>query len=176
MVSNIKSILEISKTFPVDEKKLFQAWVTPDEIKKWWTPLNSHLKDVNIELKENGKLKFIFENQEQETSFTISGKFLEIIENKRLVYTWEWELDKISSEETKFKLTIDFEGHPEGSQINIVQESFSKEEAVYPHKEGWERGLNKLYNYLEKYKHEKNHATPSVENSFASDSKVSRDN
>jgi uncharacterized protein YndB with AHSA1/START domain len=141
--------LQLAKDFNVPIEQLYKAWVTPDKLKQWWHPLNSHLQEVQIDLKPGGAYLYHFLNESGKDGFAIAGNYEEVQEAKRLVYSWNWQLPDKAVQDGHFKLIIEFSPRGNGSQLQVTQENFSEEEAVHPHREGWEKALVDLKNYLE---------------------------
>lgn len=136
--------IQISKEFAVDVNKLFQAWTEPDQLKQWWHPSGNSLKDVKNDLREGGEVTYEF----QEAGLIISGNYKQVSPNEKLVYSWNWNLTE-NNEEASYTLTISFEGKESGSILHILQEGFSGPEAIKPHQEGWNNGLESLKQFLE---------------------------
>lgn len=136
--------IQISKEFSVDTAKLFQAWTEPEQLKQWWHPMGNSLKDVKNDLKKGGEVTYEFE----EAGLVISGNYKEVSPNEKLVYTWNWDLTD-NKEDASYTLNITFESKENGSVLHILQEGFSGPEAIKPHQEGWDKGLESLKQYLE---------------------------
>ncbi|WP_069658089.1 SRPBCC family protein [Arcticibacter eurypsychrophilus] len=145
--SQVKNI-EIKKDFPVSKEQLYEAWTNADHLKKWWKPLHATLTEVDNTVEKAGKIKYTFENNGIKDFLIITGEYLEVEENTRLVYTWDWVTKEGPLGNGSYKLTVNFTDADQGSQIAILQESNSKDEAVMPHQDGWEKSLEDLRNYL----------------------------
>ena len=135
--------VEVQKQMQVKAAEVFAAWTQPDQLKKWWKPMNETLTEVTNDVKEGGVVKYVFE-----TGITILGEYEEIEENKKLVYSWDWNFPKDAIKNSKYKLTVTFSDEGEGSKLHVQQQAFQEEESTLPHKEGWEKGLNDLAEYL----------------------------
>lgn len=147
MENNLK--LEIGKDFPVSVGRLYQAWTTEEQLKQWWKPMGSHLDHVQNDLKPGGKVEYHFENSEPSAAFTINGQYEEVAENEKLVYTWNWKLPGEHQVKSDFKLSIGFQKKGGQSRLHVLQENIHDEEAVKLQKEGWEKALNDLYQFLQ---------------------------
>jgi len=108
---------EIRKTIIANATpdKIFSAISNENELSKWWVDI------PKLELKLGGKLSFRFlkENSEQlKKDYIVKGKVIELILNKKLVYSWKptdepefsdslvtWELEEFDSSKTKVKVT-----------------------------------------------------------------------
>ena len=108
---------EITKTIEANSNpaSVFKTISDEKELPKWWV-------DVPVlELHEGGKMLFRFlkENSELlEQDYVVKGKVIEVIPDKKLVYSWKpiddptfpdsivtWTLESIDSNKTKVTLT-----------------------------------------------------------------------
>lgn len=150
-MSNDAITLEIEKEFsaPVDE--LVKAWTEPDQLKQWWKPAGAELKNVDNDVKEGGKIRYEFESDGGETSLIITGEYKEVKENEKLTYTWNWEVPNSDAvNDSDYMLHIGFDSlEDDKSKISVKQENFKDQEAIQPHREGWDKALNDLASYLD---------------------------
>lgn len=138
--------VEASKSFPVSAEQLFGAWTDPAQLKQWWKPMGNSLKEVTNDLKKGGTVRYTFENEQ----LIISGEYLEVDGKQKLIYTWNWDLPKDAIKNAEYKLTVEFNSKGSGSEIQVLQENFETEESMVPHREGWEKGLSELEQFLVK--------------------------
>jgi uncharacterized protein YndB with AHSA1/START domain len=144
-MKNNSSTLEVSKQFDCSKEKLYQAWTEPEQLKQWWKPMGKQLTDVENNIEEGGIVRYSFEGN----SLTIDGKYENVIEQELLEYSWNWHLEVEPIEDANYKLSVKFGGdEQQQSTLSITQQGFDKEESVQPHKQGWEQGLQQLYDYL----------------------------
>lgn len=136
--------IEFSQDFSVPAETLFEAWTTPDKLKKWWHPMEDSLTDVNNDLQEGGEITYEFEKNE----FRVTGKYKQVQPNEKLVYSWEWDFSNDLPDE-KYILTIGFENKDSGSILHVKQEGLPGEEAAMPHQEAWKTALESLKSFLE---------------------------
>lgn len=139
---------EAQQDFSVTVKALYEAWTTEEALKKWWKPNGNKLKSLVNDLKEGGEVKYEFSDDEGQPLFVISGTYEEVKPEEKLVYTWNWDVVDEPVRNAEYKLTITFSEKDGGSHIDVQQEGFKSDEAVVPHKEGWETGLRDLKTYL----------------------------
>lgn len=146
METNKTFKLETSKELSVPAHQLYKAWTEPEQLKQWWKPIGNHLNEVTNDIKKGGKVAYKF----AEDTLRISGEYLEVKEGESLVYTWNWEFPNDAVKNGNFKLNVRFENKSNGSQLHVTQENFEDEETLQPHKEGWDKALNDLKNYLDR--------------------------
>ncbi len=136
--------IEAGKSFPVSSEQLYNAWTNSGQLKQWWKPMGNTLKEVINDLREGGTVRYLFDSDK----LVISGKYLEVKEKEKLVYTWNWELPNDAVRNAAYKLTVSFYSKDNGSEIKVLQENFEDEESMLPHQEGWEKGLSDLEHFL----------------------------
>jgi uncharacterized protein YndB with AHSA1/START domain len=142
--------IELRKDFVATVEELYNAWTTEQDLKEWWQPMGNTLTGLVNELRDGGKVEYKFSTAEGAEAFTINGAYKEVQPAKRLVYTWNWKLPSPTVEDTDFLLIIEFASTGSGSSLHVIQEHFTSEEAVQPHREGWEAALQNLAAYLQK--------------------------
>jgi uncharacterized protein YndB with AHSA1/START domain len=148
MEQNHDLSLHVTRAFGVPVERLFAAWTTEEDLRQWWQPMGNRLRRLTNDLKEGGSVKYEFETAEGESAFTIDGVYKEAQAGERLVYTWNWKVPNDAIQDSEFLLTVTFTGEDGGSKLDVRQENFVNEEAVRPHREGWEKGLEGLQDYL----------------------------
>ncbi len=136
--------VEIRQEFEVPVEKVYEAWTNPDQLKKWWKPMDKKLTGVTNELKEGGKIDYLFD----ENDLHITGNYIQIKANELLEYTWNWELPDDPVKNSSYKLTIQFANEGSKSSIHVTQDAFKDEEGMLPHEQGWKKGLSDLSHYL----------------------------
>jgi len=115
---------------------LYNAWISPKMIVP---PITK----MYCEPVKGGKLILY-----SKPSFGISvmqGRFIEVISNKKLVYTWAWE---DSGEETL--VTVKFNEASEGCKILLEHAWFQTKESKEMHDSGWDNYIKGLLEILMK--------------------------
>lgn len=143
-------LLETGKDFSVPASRLYEAWTKEEDLKQWWRPMGNNLKQLTNDLKQGGEVRYVFENDRGEESFTIQGKYDLVKEGEELQYSWNWEIPSEAVDDSQYRLTIRFIDQDGGSHIAVKQENFTTEESIRPHREGWEKALQDLADYVAK--------------------------
>ncbi|MDH2908028.1 MAG: SRPBCC domain-containing protein [Candidatus Nitrosotalea sp.] len=145
---------EVRKTIEIDASPevVFKAISDPAELTHWFPDA------VILEPKLGGKSKFSFykdsdrRHTEMDADVISEGEVLEFVQNKKLVYTWQWkdipdfpetivtwELEQLDKNKTKLTMTHSgFTGREKGKM------SFEN------HSQGWTFFLNELASYCTK--------------------------
>lgn len=139
--------VEVSKDFNVPVEELYEAWISPDALKQWWSPMGKKLSEVKNEVKKGGRIEYTA--NDSQSPLVIKGEYEEVREREKLVYTWNFTMSNDSFDESTYRLTVKFGEQGEGSKLEVKQENLKDHEAVRVHKKGWEKELENLRNYLD---------------------------
>jgi uncharacterized protein YndB with AHSA1/START domain len=150
MEKNQDLTVQCTRQFGVPVERLYTAWTTEADLREWWQPMGNVLSHMTNELQNGGALQYNFEATDGQPAFSIDGNYKEVVPNQRLVYTWNWKVPNDAIQDSEFLLTIAFRSEGNGSTIDVRQENFISEESVLPHRQGWEKALEDLQQYLSK--------------------------
>lgn len=83
--------LVVTRTFNAPARLVFEAWTTPDLLKRWWTPKSFGIEFVSCELdaRTGGSYRFVFSHPACAEPMAFFGKYLEVTPHTRLVWTNE---------------------------------------------------------------------------------------
>ncbi|WP_243387181.1 SRPBCC family protein [Bacillus kexueae] len=139
--------LELKREYAVSAKRMFEAWTKPEQFKMWMGPKGYQvaIEEMNVEAK--GTYRLVMENAEGQKHVLV-GKYLEVMPNEKLVFTWKWESDEQEFPETV--VTVLFKEISEKSmELAIVHDCLPSEEAAQNHNQGWSSTLDdKLATYF----------------------------
>lgn len=152
------NLLEITREFNVPVKRLFDAFTNSETLKAWWWPKGLYSDLVKIDFREGGKY-FINMKGFDQGGGGMTGHFVEIVKNERIVMTDQFANEKgeaITAKEAKMAgewpemgyITFDFYSVDENrSRFILSQEGIPNE----MHKDciqGWTESFDKLEEYL----------------------------
>lgn len=146
MDGKYNGVVDVSEEFDVPVQTLYAAWTDEAALRAWWHPFQKDLSAIKNELKSGGLVEYEFAGDRK---CVVRGRYNEVIENRRLVYSWDWDIDHDEMGSGEYVLTVDFLANGNGSKLVVHQEGFTDEPAILPHKQGWKRGLSELKNYLD---------------------------
>jgi uncharacterized protein YndB with AHSA1/START domain len=115
--------LVITRTFDAPARVVFQAWTTPELLKRWWTPrsMGMSLVACEIDLRSGGTYKFTIGTTDGKT-MVFHGKYVEVTVPAKLVWTNE-ESDNGSV------TTVTFEEKADKTVV-VMREVFPTKEAL----------------------------------------------
>jgi uncharacterized protein YndB with AHSA1/START domain len=73
-----------------------------------------------------------------------SGRFVEVIPNERLVFTWGWEGDAPPVTPGSTTVVIELEPDALGTLLRLTHSNLDPPPAAEHHRQGWERYLERL--------------------------------
>jgi uncharacterized protein YndB with AHSA1/START domain len=94
--------------------------------------------DAQIELRPGG----IFRVNVTGDGFA-SGRFLEVVENHRVVFTWGWEAPGSLVPPGSSKVVIELDGGEDGTTIRLTHSGLPAE-ALHDHRQGWDHYVDRL--------------------------------
>lgn len=78
--------LVLERIVDVPVELVWKAWTTPEQMKQWFTPEPWSTVEVEMDLRPGGRFRSVMRSPEGE-HFPNEGCFLEIVENRKLVWT-----------------------------------------------------------------------------------------
>ncbi len=80
----------ITREFDAPKHMVYQAWTTPELIKRWWSGERGEVTSVEVDLRVGGRWRYVMmANEGFEVAF--HGEYREIVPNERLVSTEVFE-------------------------------------------------------------------------------------
>ena len=73
-----------------------------------------------------------------------SGEFVEVVPNRRLVFTWGWEGDAPPVPPGSSTVVIELEPYEAGTLLRLTHSELVSPEVAEHHRQGWERYLERL--------------------------------
>lgn len=131
--------VKISGVFKASIDRLYQAWTDPNEIKQWFGPRPHSIVDAHCDVQIDGAWCFVMEDSETQRE-QLEGKYLEIQENARLVFSWRHVKQLADGQrfETAYsKVTVDFIECGDSTQIDLCHEAIVEEDGRLGVGRGW---------------------------------------
>ncbi|WP_436344388.1 SRPBCC family protein [Natronorubrum sp. FCH18a] len=141
-IETAESSLTIRRTFDAPLERVYRAFTDSDELEAWYNPGDGTTKIDVLELEPGGDLSLTFVDGKSRTD--IEGTFVEVVENERLVHTWQYPGEEES------RVTYEFRDVDDGTEVVLTHEEigpyrdYSASENVDGYAEGWSRALENL--------------------------------
>ena len=114
----------VTRTFDAPARLVFEAWSKPELFRKWWVPrsMGMTLRSCELDVRTGGKYRLVF-GDDPANSMAFFGKYLEVVPNKRIVWTNE------ESGDVGPVTTVTFEER-DGKTLLVVSELYPTKEAL----------------------------------------------
>jgi uncharacterized protein YndB with AHSA1/START domain len=127
--------LSLTRTFNAPRSIVFNAWTKPEHLVRWWGPQGCTIPQCDMDVKEGGNWSTTMRHENNDES-VVAGKYIEISEPDRLVFSWAWQdVEGHIGHETT--VTVEFEEQNGQTTINFHQALFLEEDHRNLHEQGW---------------------------------------
>lgn len=143
--------LVMERVVDVPPEKLWVAWTRPEHVVKWFTPRPWSTVDCEIDLRPGGIFRTVMRSPEGEDHENV-GCFLEVVENRRLVFTDALGPGWRPNPEPFMTAVVTFEPHGKGTKYTAIaihrdEDTRKKHEQMGFH-DGWGKALDQLVEYV----------------------------
>ena len=80
----------ITRDFDAPRHLVFQAWTTPDLVRRWWAGRRGEVTSVEIDLRVGGVWRYVMKTDDGSES-AFHGEYLQIVPGERIVTTEVFE-------------------------------------------------------------------------------------
>jgi uncharacterized protein YndB with AHSA1/START domain len=126
-------VVEVKKVINAPVEKVFRAWVEPEQMKQWYSPMGMTTPEASSDNRKGGKYSVKMKGKE---IFDNGGEYLEFDEPNKLVFTWN---DKDSIVTVNFRKLDDSK-----TEVSLRHVGFANEQSRSQHNEGWVGVLDNL--------------------------------
>ncbi len=127
-------VVEVKRVINAPIEKVFKAWVEPEQMKQWYSPEGMTTPAASSDVRVGGAYSVTMKMGDQDHVQT--GKYLEINEPNKLVFTWNKD-DSV--------VTVDLKKLDENrTELTLKHVGFVSEESRRQHDDGWVGTINKL--------------------------------
>ena len=133
----------VTRTFDAPVRLVFEAWSKPELFKKWWVPrsMGMTLRSCELDVRTGGKYRLVF-GDDPANPMAFFGKYLEVVPNKRIVWTNEESGDAGSV------TTVTFEER-DGKTLLVMSELYPTKEALDAAGTGAQEAMNETFEQLD---------------------------
>ena len=140
----------ITREFDAPRHLVYEAWTTPELVKRWWNARRGEMTVAEIDLRVGGKWRYAMVTEDGfEVAF--HGEYREIVPSERIVSTETYEgvPEGVSEEDATTVNTATF-GEADGrTTLTILVQASSKESRDAIVESGMEAGLQDALDLLE---------------------------
>jgi len=147
--------LTLRRTFPVPPEAVFQAFVSAEALKEWWSPKGYVTVEAHADVRVGGRYSLVMRAQTGSTTVYVQGFFHEITPPHKLVFTHVFErrgdgelFAQVGLADHQTLVTVEFKARAGGTELVLVQEKIPTRGAEELVQVGWQGILDKLARYL----------------------------
>ena len=140
----------ITREFDAPRHLVFEAWTTPELVKRWWNAKRAEMTVAEIDLRVGGKWRYAMVTEDGfEVAF--HGEYREIVPSERIVSTETYEgvPEGVSEEDATTVNTATFAEADGRTTLTILVQASSKESRDAIVESGMEAGLQDALDLLE---------------------------
>jgi uncharacterized protein YndB with AHSA1/START domain len=127
---------------------VFEALTTPDGIAAWWGPDAGPVLLAETDVRIGGRFRVRFRKLDG-TEHESTGEYLEVVESKRLVMSWQWTSGGEPEEDGGVSLIeIDLNHIDVGTEITFTHARLRTQASRASHEWGWAGALDKLVRHF----------------------------
>lgn len=135
--------LVITRVFNAPCAMVFSAWTDPKQMVQWWSPQEIECRSVSAELKIGGAYRIHMVSEKGD--HIAVGKYLEIIPNKLVKFSWQWESYAMPDS----IVTVEFADLGKATRLTLTHEGVPDQEDVADHTRGWTSAIEKFAELIE---------------------------
>lgn len=140
--------LVLTRETSVSAEKLFAGWTTPELLMQWFTPPPWMTTACRIDLRPGGEFQTTMRGPDGQ-EFPNTGVFLEVVPDRKLVFTDAYAPGWIPNPDPFFTAIITFETLPDGGTRYTAKALHWTPEACQKHAamgfmEGWGKAFDQL--------------------------------
>ncbi|MBP7513471.1 MAG: SRPBCC domain-containing protein [Flavobacteriales bacterium] len=140
-------VLMITRTLNAPRDLVFACWTRTEHLARWGGAPEGMTAEAEIkEIRTGGRYKVRLARETGE-HFTVQGKYLDVIEPERLVFTHAW-LDADGMPGPEMLVTITFAEEDGRTRMTLRQEGFTSADSRDGHKLGWSSQLDRFATYV----------------------------
>jgi uncharacterized protein YndB with AHSA1/START domain len=133
----------VTRTFDAPARLVFEAWRKPELFKQWWVPrsMGMTLRSCELDVRTGGKYRLVF-GDDPANSMAFFGKYLDVVPNRRIVWTNE------ESGADGSVTTVTFE-EKNGKTTLVMSELYPTKEALDVAGTGAQEVMNETFGQLD---------------------------
>ena len=127
---------------------VFGALTTPEGIAQWWGPDAGPVVVAETDVRVGGRFRVRFRKLDG-TEHESTGEYLEVVESKRLVMSWQWTSGGEPEEAGEVsRIEIELRRTDAGTEITLTHARLKTEASRAGHEWGWGGALDKLVGHF----------------------------
>jgi uncharacterized protein YndB with AHSA1/START domain len=136
--------LRLEREFDAKPEEVFDAWTSPEVLRRWWGPAPSwDSTRCDVDLRVGGGYVMRVRDPESGTELEVAGEYREIDPPRRLVYTWCWA-EGGPNPGLVTVVTVDFVALGERTRVVLEHAGLGSDQSGTRHTAGWNGAFDNL--------------------------------
>jgi uncharacterized protein YndB with AHSA1/START domain len=136
--------LRIRRVYRVSPEKVWRAWTDPRALSRWLgRGAADSVSSAELDVRVGGRYRIAFVPHDG-SQHVAAGVYREVVENRRLVFTWT----RHGMPELESLVTIELTAVPDGTQLDFLHDHFPDVASRDDHQGGWLPTFAKLGTYF----------------------------
>jgi uncharacterized protein YndB with AHSA1/START domain len=133
-------VLRIERTFHAPPSKVFEAWTSPEVLRRWWHAEHSWETTIaEVDARVGGAIQLVMRNPADGSEYAGHGEFTILEPPRRLAFTWAWE------NEPSARQLVEVEFTDRGERTTVVMTHTGLPEAeTDDYRAGWQNSFDNL--------------------------------
>jgi uncharacterized protein YndB with AHSA1/START domain len=143
------------RIFQASPAEVFQAFVSAEALKEWWSPEGYVVVEAHADVRVGGQYRLVMRAQTGSETVYVRGSYEEIIPPHKLVFTHMFEhrgsgglFARVGLAGHLTLVTVEFKAHGSATELVLVQENIPTPDAEELVQVGWQGILDHLASYL----------------------------
>ena len=139
-------VLRLERVFAAPRERVFEAWTTPEALKRWWCPRGWEPERIEVDLRVSGAFHLGMRRVTDGSIAGVHGHFLEVRPPERVVYTWRWAGALADMAESR--ITVEFHDEHGATRLILTHDRLPDIPLWHRHRTGWIAACDRMEQIL----------------------------
>ena len=139
-------VLRLERVFAAPRERVFDAWTTPETLKRWWCPSGWEPDRIEVDLRVHGAFHLGMRRIADGSVAAVRGCFLEVRRPERVAYTWQWEGALEQMSETL--VTVEFLEEDGRTRLILTHDRLPDIPMWHKHRAAWIAACDRMEDVL----------------------------
>ena len=140
-------VLRLERRFAAPREHVFEAWTTPEALKRWWCPPGWQAERMEVDLRVSGAFHLGMRRMSDGSTAAVEGRFLEVQRPERLVYTWRWT--GALKDMSESRVTVEFVDEQGDTRLTLTHDRLPDIPLWHRHRAGWIAACDRMEDALQ---------------------------
>ncbi len=131
--------LIMNQAFDAPVAQLYKAWSDLETIKRWFAPGDMTVPEATADVRAGGNYRIVMQATDG-SQHIVSGRYHEVIDGEKLVFSWQWEGSPNITQVTILFTAID----ENKSALQLIHNEFDDQQTCDKHQQGWNGCITNL--------------------------------